>query len=90
MLKTLENTTRQLTLARSLIKSNQIIPFINPKFVFLTVGSSALKPCYVGMIKTNNYNYLLKFLLRFEDYELASRISETMQIKIFQDIQKSD
>ncbi|WP_180124431.1 EAL domain-containing protein [Acinetobacter sp. YH12097] len=88
MFKILENTTRQLTLARSLIKSNQIIPFYQPKVRLSdsqVVGFEALLRWYD---KDQQLQLPSQIFAAFQDYELASRISETMQIKIFQDIQK--
>ena len=88
MFKTLENTTRQLTLARSLIKSKQIIPFYQPKVRLSdsqVVGFEALLRWYD---KDQQLQLPSQIFAAFQDYELASRISETMQTKIFQDIQK--
>lgn len=88
MLKTLENTTRQLTLARSIIKSGQIIPFYQPKVRLSdgkVVGFEALLRWYD---QEQQLQLPSQIFAAFQDYELASRISETMQIKIFKDIQR--
>lgn len=88
MLKTLENTTRQLTLARSIIQSDQIVPYYQPKVRLSdakVVGFEALLRWYD---EDQQIQLPSQIFAAFQDYELASRISEIMQIKIFQDIQR--
>ncbi|RKG45423.1 EAL domain-containing protein [Acinetobacter cumulans] len=86
MFKALEATTRQLTLARSIIKNDQIEPFYQPKVQLQdsrVIGFEALlrwKDQH-GVLQLPSHIYAA-----FQDYDLASRISETMQNKIFQDM----
>lgn len=87
MFKALEATTKQLTLARTIIKNNQIEPFYQPKVQLSdgkVIGFEALLRWedQHGIMQLPSHIYAA-----FQDYDLASRISETMQTKIFQNMQ---
>ncbi len=88
MFKALEETTRQLTLARSIIKSDQIVPYYQPKVRLSdskVVGFEALLRWYDENQELQLPSHIFA---AFQDYELASRISEIMQVKIFKDMQQ--
>ncbi|WP_228146845.1 EAL domain-containing protein [Acinetobacter sp. ANC 4470] len=86
MFKAIETTTKQLALARAIIQNDKIVPFYQPK-VRLTdakvVGFEALLRWY----DTDDHIQLPSHIFSsFQDYELATRISEIMQLKVFQDM----
>lgn len=86
MFKILEDTTKQLTLARTIIKANRIIPFYQPKVNLAdgsVVGFEALLRWYDDEDRLQLPSHIFA---AFQDYELASRISETMQLKVFEDM----
>jgi len=88
MFEALEITTRQLTLARSILKSDRIAPFYQPKVLL----SSAQVIGFEALLRWHDQNGRLQLpsniYAAFHDYELASGISEVMQAKIFQDIRQ--
>lgn len=88
MFEALEITTKQLTLARSILKSNSIEPYYQPKVLLQNgrvIGFEAL-------LRWHDCDGCLQLpsniFAAFQDYELASGISETMQCKIFQHVQQ--
>ena len=88
MFEALEITTRQLTLARSILKSDRIAPFYQPKVLL----NSAQVIGFEALLRWHDQSGRLQLpsniYAAFHDYELASGISEVMQVKIFQDIQQ--
>ncbi len=87
MFEVLEQTTQQLTLARSILKSDSIVPFYQPKVMLdsgQVIGFEALLRWYD---LRGNLHLPSNIYAAFHDYELASGISEMMQNKIFADIQ---
>lgn len=86
MFKAIELATKQLALARAIIQNDKIVPFYQPK-VRLTdakvIGFEALLRWYdkEGRIQLPSHIFS-----SFQDYELATRISEIMQLKVFQDM----
>lgn len=86
MLDKLACSANQLVLARYLLRHELILPFYQPK-VRLTdqkiIGFEALLRWYD---KNQELQYPQLIQQAFSDYELASRISEKMQTKVFEDI----
>ncbi len=86
MFKTLDDMTKQLTLARKIIKAEQILPYYQPK-VRLSDGAVI---GFEALLRWQDHHYQIQLpshiFCAFQDYELASRISETMQLKVFEDM----
>lgn len=86
MFESLDKMTRQLILARKIINSNQIIPYYQPK-VRLSDGAVI---GFEALLRWKDQYHQVQLPSRifcaFQDYELASRISETMQLKVFEDM----
>lgn len=84
----LEETTKQLALARHIIKTDRIVPFYQPK-VRLSDGKVI---GFEALLRWRNEEEQLMapafIMAAFQDYELATRISEAMQLKIFKDMQE--
>ena len=86
MFKAIEMTTKQLSLAREIIHNNKILPFYQPKVNLQTgqvIGFEALLRWYDAEAKIQLPAHIFS---AFQDYELATRISATMQLKIFKDM----
>lgn len=88
MFEALKVTTQQLTLARSILKSDSIEPYYQPKVLLQdgrVIGFEAL-------LRWHNQEGQLQLpcniFAAFHDYELASGISDTMHRKIFKDIRQ--
>ena len=86
MLSSLEETTKQLALARYILKNDLVVPFYQPKVRLsdgTVIGFEALLrwKAQDGQLKAPAF-----INASFQDYDLASRISETMQLKIFKDM----
>jgi diguanylate cyclase (GGDEF)-like protein/PAS domain S-box-containing protein len=86
MLKVLEETTQQLALARYILKHDLIVPFYQPKVRLSdgkVIGFEALLRWKndEGQLMPPSFIYA-----SFQDYDLATRISEAMQLKIFSDM----
>ena len=86
MLKALQHTAQQLNLARKILLHNAVVPYYQPKVNLKTgqiVGFEALLRWYDqdAVIQSP-----LDIEPAFEDFELATRMSETMQRKVFSDI----
>lgn len=88
MFKSLHDMTKQLTLARKIIKSDQILPYYQPK-VRLSDGAVI---GFEALLRWQDHHHQIQLpshiFCAFQDYELASRISETMQLKVFEDMTK--
>ncbi|ATO19061.1 diguanylate cyclase [Acinetobacter sp. LoGeW2-3] len=86
MFESLDKMTRQLILARKIINSNQIIPYYQPK-VRLSDGAVI---GFEALLRWKDQHHQVQLpshiFCAFQDYELASRISETMQLKVFEDM----
>lgn len=84
----LEETTKQLALARHIIKHDRIVPFYQPK-VRLSDGKVI---GFEALLRWRNDEDQLMvpayIMAAFQDYELATRISEAMQLKIFSDMER--
>ncbi|WP_180082874.1 EAL domain-containing protein [Acinetobacter sp. YH12102] len=88
MCGSLENMTRQLTLARKIILADQIIPYYQPKVRLsdgVVIGFEALLR---WQDQDQQVQLPSEIFGAFQDYELASRISETMQLKVFADMSR--
>ncbi|MDM1335161.1 EAL domain-containing protein [Acinetobacter pseudolwoffii] len=88
MCGSLENMTRQLTLARKIIQADQIIPYYQPKVRLsdgVVIGFEALLR---WQDQDQQVQLPSEIFGAFQDYELASRISETMQLKVFADMSR--
>lgn len=86
MFKAIEVTTMQLSLARSIIHDDKIVPFYQPKLDLhqqKVVGFEALLRWYDG---ENQLQFPAQIFSCFQDYELATRISAIMQLKVLQDM----
>lgn len=88
MLEALEITAKQLTLARSILKSDSVEPYYQPK-VLLQNGQVI---GFEALLRWRDCNGHLQppahICAAFQDYELASGISEAMRCKIFQTVQQ--
>lgn len=86
MFESLDKMTRQLILARKIINSNQIIPYYQPK-VRLSDGAVI---GFEALLRWKDQHHQIQLpshiFCAFQDYELASRISATMQLKVFEDM----
>lgn len=84
----LEETTKQLALARHILKYDRIVPFYQPK-VRLSDGKVI---GFEALLRWRNEQEQLMvpayIMAAFQDYDLATRISEAMQLKIFADMQR--
>ena len=84
----LEETTKQLSLARHILKYDRIVPFYQPK-VRLSDGKVI---GFEALLRWRNEQEQLMapafIMAAFQDYDLATRISEAMQTKIFTDMQR--
>lgn len=88
MLLFTEQMAKQLHDARDIIRKNLIIPYYQPKVDLITkkiVGFEALLRWFSPNEGLSFPNVLQG---AFNDYKLATKISEIMQIKIFADISK--
>ncbi|NNH76780.1 sensor domain-containing protein [Acinetobacter terrae] len=86
MFQTIELTTKQLSLARAIIHNDKIIPFYQPK-VSLKDGTVTGFEALLRWYDTEDQIQLPSHIfLAFQDYELATRISEIMQLKVFNDM----
>jgi diguanylate cyclase (GGDEF)-like protein len=86
MLDVLEESARQLILARQLIRDNSIFPFYQPKVRLKDkklVGFEALLRWHD---EHGDVQLPSRIYKSFQDYDLATRISEKMQTSVFQDI----
>lgn len=86
MLDTLEDTVKELNLARDLLRRHAFMPYYQPKVNLQTqkiIGFEALLRWSTpqGDIRTPSH-----ISEAFSDYELATRIGESMQHQVFQDI----
>jgi EAL domain-containing protein (putative c-di-GMP-specific phosphodiesterase class I) len=82
----LEESARQLILARQLIRDNSIFPFYQPKVRLKDkklVGFEALLRWHD---EHGDVQLPSRIYKSFQDYDLATRISEKMQTSVFQDI----
>ncbi|UBX52381.1 EAL domain-containing protein [Acinetobacter pseudolwoffii] len=88
MCGSLENMTKQLTLARKIILADQIIPYYQPKVRL----SDGVVIGFEALLRWQNQDQQVQLPSEifgaFQDYELASRISETMQLKVFADMSR--
>ena len=84
----LEETTKQLSLARHILAHDRIVPFYQPK-VRLSDGKVI---GFEALLRWRNEQDQLMapafIMAAFQDYDLATRISEAMQTKIFSDMQR--
>ena len=88
MCGSLENMTKQLTLARKIILADQIIPYYQPKVRLsdgVVIGFEALLR---WQDQDQQVQLPSEIFGAFQDYELASRISETIQLKVFADMSR--
>ena len=86
MFNALEDITRQLALARSIIKANRIVPYYQPKVCLTSNAVIGFEALLRWNDEQNKIQPPVHIMAAFQDYDLATRISETMQTKIFQDI----
>ncbi len=86
MFKNIELTTTQLSLARAIIHNNKIVPVYQPK-VNLADGKVISFEALLRWYDADDQIQLPSHISSaFQDYELATRISEIMQLKVFQDM----
>lgn len=86
MLQALERTTQQLNLARQILSDDAIIPYYQPKVDLATgkvIGFEALLRWYD---QADDIQSPIDIEPVFEDFELATRMSEVMQRKVFSNI----
>ena len=86
MFNALEDTTRQLSLARSILKSNRIVPYYQPKVCLSSNAVIGFEALLRWRDEQDQIQVPAHIMAAFQDYDLATRISETMQTKIFQDL----
>ena len=88
MSTSLNQITQQLTLARKIIHADQIVPYYQPK-VRLSDGAVI---GFEALLRWQDRHQQIQLpsdiFGAFQDYELASRISETMQLKVFADMSR--
>ena len=88
MLHTLQHTAQQLNLAREVLRNDSVVPYYQPKVSLQTgqiIGFEALLRWRDQDNKIQTPSYIEE---AFQDYELATRLSEAMQRKVFTDIQR--
>ena len=86
MLKAAEQAAAQMERARQIVRDNAIIPHYQPKVRLKDrsiVGFEALLRWQDG---AGNIHSPFTVMAAFKDYELATRIGETMRTKVFVDI----
>lgn len=88
MCGSLENITKQLTLARKIILADQIIPYYQPKVRLSDGAVIGFEALLRWQDQNQNIQLPSEIFAAFQDYELASRISETMQLKVFADMSR--
>ena len=86
MLHTLQHTAEQLNLAREILRNDCIEPYYQPK-VALNSGQII---GFEALLRWRDPNHQIQSPMRleqaFQDYELATRLSEAMQHKVFRDL----
>ena len=86
MLYSLQHTAQQLNLAREILRNDSIMPYYQPK-VDLKSGKII---GYEALLRWSDEHQHVhtpaQIEQAFEDYELATRLSETMQRKVFSDL----
>lgn len=86
MLHSLQHTAQQLNLAREILRNDAIVPYYQPKVNLHTgkiIGFEALLRWHDDKQSTHTPAHIEE---AFQDYELATRLSETMQRKVFSDV----
>ena len=88
MFKSIQLTTKQLALARAIIHRNKIFPVYQPK-VNLADGKVISFEALLRWYDADDQIQLPSHIFSaFQDYELATQISEIMQLKVFQDMNR--
>ncbi len=88
MFKSIQLTTKQLALARAIIHHNKIFPVYQPK-VKLADGKVISFEALLRWYDADDQIQLPSHIFSaFQDYELATQISEIMQLKVFQDMNR--
>lgn len=86
MFNSIELTTKQLSLARAIIHNDKIFPVYQPK-VNLADGKVISFEALLRWHDAEDQIQLPSHISSaFQDYELATRISEIIQLKVFQDM----
>lgn len=86
MFNSIALTTKQLSLARAIIQHDKIFPVYQPK-VKLADGTVTSFEALLRWQDAEDQTQLpLHISCAFQDYELATRISEIIQLKVFQDM----
>lgn len=88
MLHTLQHTAQQLNLAREILRNDCIVPYYQPKVALDSgkiIGFEALLRWRDQQQHINNPGNIQE---AFQDYELATRLGETMQRKVFGDLKR--
>ncbi|MCG2607970.1 EAL domain-containing protein [Acinetobacter sp. SM34] len=86
MIKSIELTTKQLSLARAIIHNNKVFPVYQPK-VNLADGKVISFEALLRWHDAEDQIQLPSDISSaFQDYELATRISEIIQFQVFQDM----
>ncbi len=86
MFNNITQTTKQLSLARAIIHHDKIFPVYQPK-VKLTDGTVTSFEALLRWQDAEDQTQLPWHIFSaFQDYELATRISEIIQLKVFQDM----
>jgi diguanylate cyclase (GGDEF)-like protein len=86
MLDTLEHTVQELNLARDLIRRDALVPYYQPKINLITQKVIGFEALLRWRTPQGQIQFPASISEAFRDYELATRISESMQHKIFQDL----
>jgi diguanylate cyclase (GGDEF)-like protein len=88
MLHTLQNTAQQLNLAREILRNDCIVPYYQPK-VNLDTGKII---GFEALLRWHDQDHQIQSPAHieeaFQDYELATRLSEAMQHKVFGDLKR--
>jgi diguanylate cyclase (GGDEF)-like protein len=86
MLESIELTTHQLSLARAIIHNNKIFPVYQPKVNLAdgkVISFEALLRWHDAEDQIQPPSYIFS---AFQDYELATRISEIIQLQVLKDM----
>jgi diguanylate cyclase (GGDEF)-like protein len=87
MLNTLQHSAQQMNLAREILRNDSIIPYYQPKVSLANSKIIGFETLLRWRDQDNQIYTPAHIEEAFEDYELATRLSEAMQRKVFSDLQ---
>lgn len=86
MLYSLQHTAQQLNLAREILRNDSIMPYYQPKIDLKSRAIIGFEALLRWSDEQQQVHTPAQIEQAFEDYELATRLSETMQRKVFSDL----